>query len=126
VHRAVCVQNKNVFRDFRANLQTPARSPGSDERRTGPAAAGPRDDDTLAAFAAQAEADFNHGHDREPLRVTQDAAWNLVFRDVAKITQDPGGLIDDFLFGRGIRSERQNANGEQSADRFHGTISSLN
>src|SRR5206468_608171 len=91
-HRPVGVQNKNELGDLRADLRTPARAARADEGRAGPAVARAGDYDSLAAFAAQAEAHFDHGEDREPLGVAHHAPRNPSFRHPLELAEDRGRL----------------------------------
>lgn len=95
------IQHKDEIRDLTADLQTPARTAGSDERRTGPAiVVGTSDDDTVTGLAGENETGLHYGHDCKTARVSQHRAGNPLLWDRAKLAQNPRIAVDDLLFTR--------------------------
>ena len=120
-YRAIGVENENEFGDLGADLRAPAGAASADERRTRPTVTCPRHNHALAAFAADPEPDFDDGQNREPFRIPEHALRNASLRHPLEVTEYFGRLVDDFLFRRGGGcGEREKANDEQCADRFHG------
>jgi hypothetical protein len=102
-------------------LRTPARTARPDKGWPRKAITRPRHYHALAAFAAQAKTDFDHGENSDAFGVAQDTLRDSLFRHFVKVAKDPRGLVDDLLLGGRIRGgKRQKAKGEQGAKSLHG------
>lgn len=116
----VGVEHKDKVGDLRADLWTPTGAARSHERWTRPATARASHYDTLPAFAAHSKTHFDHPQDRETPGLAEHATGDAFFRHPSKVSQNGGGLIYDFLFGRRARRrERKDARKQKNSNFFH-------
>lgn len=119
------IEDENKIGDLRANLETKTCPARSDERGARPALTGARHDDTLTAFAAKTKSHFDYADDGETTGVPQNILRNAFLRHGAELPENADRLINDFLFGRGTRGERGEADeGAEKCKTFHRDCSS--